>query len=91
MFKHFAGVYRRGRVELDEIPPELEDGTRVLVIVLEHGLVDLRAHGIDEAQAAKLREALSAFADDWNSPEMVAYDYYEAAYRAKPIESGRKP
>ena len=36
--------------------------------------VDLRAHGIGEAQAADLRSRLSAFAEDWNRPEMDIYD-----------------
>ena len=36
--------------------------------------VDLRARGIDEPQAADLRSRLSAFAEDWNRPEMDIYD-----------------
>ena len=43
------------------------------------GPVDLRALGIDEEQAAKLRARLGAFAGDWNSPEMDVYDDYDAA------------
>ena len=31
-------------------------------------------YGIDEAQAADLRVRLSTFAEDWNRPEMDAYD-----------------
>jgi hypothetical protein len=41
--------------------------------------VDLRAHGIDEAQAAELRARLATFAEDWESPEMDMYDNYDAA------------
>ena len=46
---------------------------------LDSGDVNLRMHGIDAAQAAELRASLTAFADDWDSPEMAAYDHYDAA------------
>lgn len=36
--------------------------------------VDLASRGIDEAQAAELRSRLQTFAEDWNRPEMAAYD-----------------
>ena len=36
--------------------------------------VSLREKGIDEAQAADLRRRLSTFAEDWDRPEMAAYD-----------------
>ena len=41
--------------------------------------VDLRTRGIDAVAAAKLRSRLERFADDWDSPEMTAYDHYDAA------------
>ena len=50
----------------------------MIVTFLNGGLVDLRACGIDEQQAAELRARLAAFAEDWNNPAMNAYDY-EAA------------
>jgi hypothetical protein len=34
----------------------------------------LREHGIDKKQAKLLRAQLAPFADDWESPEMSAYD-----------------
>jgi hypothetical protein len=37
-------------------------------------LVDLRERGIDESQAADLRRRLAPFAEDWDRPEMAAYD-----------------
>ena len=37
-------------------------------------LVDLRERGIDEPQAADLRLRLTLFAEDWDRPEMTAYD-----------------
>ena len=36
--------------------------------------VDLRERGIDEPQAADLRRRLVQFAEDWDRPEMAAYD-----------------
>lgn len=36
--------------------------------------IDLRAHGIDETQAADLRARLKTFAEDWNRPEADIYD-----------------
>lgn len=36
--------------------------------------VDLRERGIDENQAAELRECLATFAEDWDAPEMEIYD-----------------
>jgi len=70
MLKTVEGVYRHGRIELTEEPSDVREETRVLVTFLEANLVDLRARGIDEAQAAELRARLATFAEDWNSPEM---------------------
>jgi hypothetical protein len=39
--------------------------------------VDLRERGIDEPQAADLRRRLAPFAEDWDRPEMAAYDELE--------------
>jgi hypothetical protein len=45
--------------------------------------IDLRALGIDEAGAARLRAALMAFAEDWDDPAMDIYDDYDAARSAR--------
>lgn len=42
-------------------------------------MIDLVAHGIDEAQAADLRARLHAFAVEWDNPEMDGYSDYAAA------------
>lgn len=78
MLTSIQGVYRNGKVELAEKPPTVRDETPVIVTFLKHGLIDLRARGIDERQAADLRARLAAFAEDWDSPEMDAYDNYDA-------------
>jgi hypothetical protein len=49
--------------------------------LMEKGLIDLQAVGIDEAQAADLRARLATFAEDRDSTEMDAYDDYDAAKR----------
>lgn len=82
MLRTIEGVYRDGRVELSEVPGSVAEDTRVIVTFLERRQVDLRARGIDEEQAARLRMQLRAFADEWNSPEMASYDDYDAARNA---------
>jgi hypothetical protein len=79
MLTSIQGVYRGGKIELAEQPTHVPDETRVIVTFLEPSLIDLRSHGIDEAQAAELRARLATFAEDWDSPEMSIYDDYDAA------------
>jgi hypothetical protein len=55
MLKSVEGVYRDGKIELTELPEDVCDETRVIVTFLETSPIDLRARGIDEAQAAELR------------------------------------
>ena len=79
MLTSVKGIYRGGRVELTELPPQVRDETQVIVTFVETGEIDLRARGISEAEAAELRDRLAPFADDWNSPAMEIYDNYDAA------------
>lgn len=79
MLRSVQGVYRSGKIELTQQPVDVRDDTPVIVTFLESGRVDLRTYGIDETEAAELRERLAAFAEDWDSPEMTIYDNYEAA------------
>ena len=78
MLNSIEGTYRNGKIELAEVPSNIDDDTRVIVTFLKSGSIDLRKRGIDEAQAADLRSRLSTFAEDWNSPEMDIYDDYDA-------------
>lgn len=73
------GVYRNGRVELSELPSDVHEGMRVIVTFVEPRGISLGERGIDQEQATKLRSSLAPFADDWESPEMEAYDDYDAA------------
>jgi hypothetical protein len=61
-------------VELLE-PLAESEGSRVVVTwVTPAGAVDLHQRRIDETQAAGLRRRLAPFAEDWDRPEMAAYD-----------------
>jgi hypothetical protein len=73
------GFYRNGRIELAEAPGDVPEETRVLVTFLEPQPVDLRERGISERRAAELRARLTAFAEEWDSPDMDVYDDYDAA------------
>jgi hypothetical protein len=73
MLKSIEGIYRQGRIELLESPPPDMEG-KVIVTFLNAGVVDLSARGIDEHQAADLRQRLKTFAEDWDRPEMDVYD-----------------
>jgi len=71
--KTVQGVFRNGRIELAETPVDVDEA-RVIVTFLPKGAVNLSERGIDADQAASLRTRLSAFAEDWELPEMGAYD-----------------
>ena len=71
--KTIEGVFRNGKIELAETPLGVDEA-RVIVTFLPDGAVNLSEREIDEVQAASLRARLSAFAEDWELPEMGAYD-----------------
>jgi len=74
MLKSIEGIFRDGKIELLEPPPQQSE-TRVLVTFLPpRGKVDLQDRGIDESHAAELRNRLGSFAEEWNRPEMDVYD-----------------
>jgi hypothetical protein len=74
MVKSVEGIYRNGKVEVAE-PLAAAEGSRVIVTWVHSAEpVDLRARGVDESQAADLRRRLTSFAEDWDRPEMAAYD-----------------
>ncbi len=75
MLNSVEGVYRDGKVELIEPPPEGAAG-RVIVTFVSSAppAVELSERGVSKEQAADLRRRLSTFAEDWRRPEMDAYD-----------------
>jgi len=79
MLKSVEGVYRDGKIELTELPRDVQDETRVIVTFLETHPIDLQARGINKTQSAELRAQLGTFAEEWDSPEMEPYNNYDAA------------
>ena len=73
MSKSIEGIYRDGKIELFETPADVEEA-RVVVTFLAEGEVDLAEREITQEQAADLRTRLTTFAEDWERPEMGAYD-----------------
>lgn len=77
MLTTVEGVFRDGKIELNEIPLDVSEDTPVIVTFLVGPYVDLLERGIDHHQAFVLRERLASFAEDWNNPDMDAYDHYD--------------
>ena len=75
MVRSIEGVYRQGKVELLEPAPAVSEA-RVIVTLLSAGPqeIDLAERGIGPEQAADLRARLRPFSEDWQQPEMDAYD-----------------
>jgi hypothetical protein len=75
MVRSVEGIYRNGKVDLIEPLNEARaEGSRVVVTWISPSSVDLRERGVDEPHAADLRRRLATFAEDWDRPEMTAYD-----------------
>lgn len=74
MLKSVEGIYRDGKVELLEKPRDVAESRVIVTFLSNHRVIDLRARGIGEEQAAGLRARLKTFAEDWERPEMDAYD-----------------
>jgi hypothetical protein len=75
MLKSIEGVYRDGKVELIEAPPADAAGRVIITFVSSPvAVVDLADRGVTIEQAADLRRRLTTFAEDWQRPEMDAYD-----------------
>ena len=68
------GTYQDGKIELSERVDE-RGPVRVIVTFLSgNGAVDLAKRGITPDQAGNLRGRLRTFAEDWDRPDMDAYD-----------------
>ena len=78
MLTAIEGIYRNGKIQLNELPRHISDETPVIVTFLTSGHILLATRSIGEAQAADLRARLATFAEEWDSPEMDIYDNYDA-------------
>jgi hypothetical protein len=74
MLKSVEGVYRDGKIELLEPAPEEAEGRVIVTFLMRPAEVELSERGIDRRQAADLRHRLATFVEDWERPEMDAYD-----------------
>ena len=74
MLKTVEGIYREGKIELLETPLDVKEARVVVMFLPVEGAIDLRAHGIGEAEAADLRARWGAAAEDWDRPEMDVYN-----------------
>ena len=61
-----------------EKPDEAIQEAAVIVTFLDGRSIDLLSRGIDQQRAAELRDRLTTFAEEWDRPEMQAYDDYDA-------------
>ena len=74
MLKSVEGTYQNGRIELAELPDDVQE-TRVIVTFLPPVQErQLRDYGIDEPQAADLRARPHTFEEDWDRADMNGYD-----------------
>jgi len=78
MLKSVEGTYRDGKIELTEIPSDVNESRVIVTFLPKDGPIDLRALGISEAQAAEMRAGWGAAAVDWDDPEMDVYNDYQA-------------
>jgi len=74
MLKSVQGIYREGKIELLEPPPQGVEGRVIVTFLAEAESVDLAERGIDRRQASDLRRRLASFAEDWERPEMDVHD-----------------
>ena len=75
MLNSIEGMYRDGKVELIEPPPPGAAGRVIVTFVSSPAaVVDLVERGVNSEQAGDLRHRLTTFAEDWQRPEMDAYD-----------------
>ncbi len=77
MLNSVTGNYINGQIKLNKCPPNIQEGTEVIVTFITSDDIDLSSQGISQEDAQKLRNNLKTFADDWNSPDMSIYDNYE--------------
>lgn len=73
MLKAVQGIYRDGKIELAELPPEIKEA-RVVVTFLPAEEDQPGKPPLTDAEINELRWKLQAWEDDWNAPGMESYD-----------------
>lgn len=74
MVRSVEGVYRDGKVELLEPPPEGAAGRVIVTFLPSDGPINLADYGINPEQAADMRQRLKTFQSDWDDPAMDVYN-----------------
>jgi hypothetical protein len=74
MLVSVRGVYRDGKIELRDKLPDVNTAEVIVTFLTNESSVDLASYGITQPQALELHERLATFEEDWNTPEMEAYD-----------------
>ena len=72
--KTVEGVFRDGKIELTEVPEDVQEARVIVTFLPRSKGIDLKAAGITEAEAARLRWGFGAGIEDWDRPEMDVYD-----------------
>jgi hypothetical protein len=73
MLQSIEGIFRDGKVELLEPPPDLKEA-RVIVTFLSAKAGRPQPPTFTAEELAELRGKLAAWEEDWNAPGMEAYD-----------------
>jgi len=73
MLKSVEGIYRDGKVQFLEAPPEVPEA-RVIVTFLPSSPGRRQPPDFTPEELAELRGKLAAWEEDWNAPGMEAYD-----------------
>jgi hypothetical protein len=74
MLRSVEGIYRDGKVELLETPPDVTTAKVIVTFLPPRGPVDLKDLGITPEEAEEMRWRLQAFAEDWDRPDMDVYN-----------------
>lgn len=75
MLTSVRGIYQDGKIELYEKVIGIETAEVIVTFIpSEDQGVDLRARGFTTELASELRQRLLTFEEDWNAPEMEAYN-----------------
>ncbi len=78
------GVYKDGKVVLlEEVSAPKQ--SKVLITFLENTDIQLSTLGIEQGEAAELRDKFASF-EDWNDPSLDIYNDYD---NAKSVLEGR--
>ena len=80
MIQTVEGIFRKGKVELLEVPEDIHE-SRVIVTFLPGAIGPDGGSSFTPEEVAELRGKLAAWDEDWNAPGMEAYDDYETRRR----------